>query len=83
MSHVPVQVLGAPLRVEPPLVQVLVGLRLRHVGMRRDTILKVLPHIQHDTFVVPPVNVVFFSLFEILFPSVHTCTIYTKDAERS
>ena len=39
--------------------------------MGLDTFLKMLPHIEHDAFVIPPVDVMLFSLFEICLPSIH------------
>ena len=70
VSHVPVEIFGAPFRVEPFLVEVLRGLRHRHIGMRLDAFLKVFPHVQHNAFVVPPLYVSLFCFFKILFPHV-------------
>ena len=83
VGHIPVQVLCSPRRVEPTLVQVLVGLGLRNVRMGLHTLLKMLPHVQYDTFVVPPVDIMLFGLFEILFPSVHRFLFYSIDAFRA
>ena len=83
VGHIPVQVLSSPLRVEPTLVQVLVGLGCRNVRMRLHTLLEVLPHVQHDAFVVPPVDIMLFGLFEIQFPSVHCLQFYSIDALRA
>ena len=71
VCHIPVEILRTPLGVEPPLVQVAIGLGRRNVSMGLDTFLKVFPHIEHDALVVPPVNIMFLRLFEIRFPSIH------------
>ena len=71
VGHIPVQIVGSPLRVEPPLVQVAAGRRCRHVGVGRDALLEVLPHVDYNTLVVPPVYVVAFGFFEVGFPSIH------------
>ena len=71
VCHIPIQVFCPPLRVKPPLVQVTIGLGGRNVGMRLYSFLKMLPHIQDDTLMVPPVDIVFFCLFKIRFPSLH------------
>ena len=71
VGHIPVKIGCAPLWVKPALVQVLIGLGRRNVGMGLDAFLKVFPHVEHNAFVVPPVNIVLFGLFEIRFPSVH------------
>ena len=71
VCHIPIQVFCSPLRVKPPLVQVTIGRGSRDVGMGLYTLLKMLPHIQNDTLMVPPVDIVFLCLFKILFPSIH------------
>ena len=71
VGHIPVQILCAPLRIEPTLVQVLIGLWRRDISMRRHTLLEVFPHIQDNTLVVPPVDVATLCLFKIRFPSSH------------
>ena len=40
--------------------------------MGRDTFLKMLPHIQYNTLVVPPVNIPLLGFFQISLPSVHS-----------
>ena len=79
MGYIPVQIFRTPLRVEPPLVQVLVGLGFGDVGMGLHSLLKVLPHVEHDAFVVPPVDIMLFGLFEVGFPSVHSVYIIYKE----
>ena len=82
MGDVPVKVLSAPFRVEPTLVEVAIGLRFGDVGMRRDPLLEVFPHVQYNAFVIPPIDIMLFGLFEILFPSVHRRSlIFRKDVE--
>ena len=44
--------------------------------MGLHTLLKVFPHVEHNTLVIPPVNIMLFGLFEILFPSIHHCSYH-------
>ena len=71
VGHIPVQIFCPPFRVEPPLVQVAIGLGLRYVGMRCHSLLEMLPHVKHNALVIPPINVSLLGLFKILFPSIH------------
>ena len=73
VGHIPVEIVCPPFRIEPPLVQITIGLGGRNICMRLYTLLKVLPHIEDDSLVIPPVDIVFLGLFEIMFPSMHHC----------
>ena len=65
VCHIPVEVFGTPLRIEPFLVQVFWCWWHRDIGVGRHSFLKMLPHIQYDTLMVPPVNIMFLRLFQI------------------
>ena len=65
VCHIPVEVFGTPLRIEPFLIQVFWCWRHRDIGMGLNAFLKMLPHIQYDTLMVPPVNIMFLCLFQI------------------
>ena len=71
MGYVPVEVVGAPVGVEPLLVEVAGRRGCGNVGVWGDALLEVFPHVEYDAAVVPPVAVVLFCFFEVGFPGVH------------
>ena len=75
VRHIPIKIRCTPFWVEPALIQIAIGLGRRNISMGFDTFLKVFPHIEHNAFVVPPVDIVFLRLFEIRFPSIHHCLL--------
>ena len=71
VSHIPVEITGTPLGVEPFLVKAFRILRHGYVGMGLHSVLEVLPHVEHYPLVVPPVDIMFLCLFKIFFPGLH------------
>ena len=53
------------------LIQVFCRGGCRDIRMRFHTFLKVLPHVQYDSFMVPPIKISFLAFFPIRFPSFH------------
>ena len=75
VRHIPVEVVGTPLRVKPFLVKTLRGWWHGHVGMRFYPGLKMLPHVDDDALVVPPVDISLFCFFKIFFPHNLHCFV--------
>jgi hypothetical protein len=63
MCHIPIEIFCAPFRVEPFLVQILWGVWSGDISMWGDSFLEVLPHVNDNAFMVPPVDISFFCFF--------------------
>ena len=63
VSDIPIQIFRPPLRIKPLLRQVFCRGRRSNVRMRFHTFLKVFPHRENNSFMIPPVYITLLSLF--------------------